>query len=43
MKFCSQLQNFEIISEVSKFSEPEYNGIDYNLPDQMSNKILLSG
>ena len=43
MNFCSQLPNFEIISEVSKFSELEYNDIDYNLPNQVSNKFYSMG
>ena len=43
MKFCHQLPNFQVISEASKFSELNYNDIDYNLPDQISNKYYSVG
>ena len=42
MKFCNELPKFEIISEVSKFSELD-NDIDYNLPNQISNKYYSVG
>ena len=43
MKFCNELPKFEIISEVSKFSELDNNDIDHNLPNQTSNKYYSVG
>ena len=43
MKFCNELPKFEIISEVSKFSELDNNDIDHNLPNQISNKYYSVG
>ena len=43
MKFCNELPKFEIISEVSKFSELDNNDIDHNLLNQISNKYYSVG
>ena len=43
MKFCNQLSNFQVISEISKFSELNHNDIDYNLPNLISNKYYSVG
>ena len=43
MKFCNQLPNFKTISEVSKFDELEWNDVDYNLPNRISNKYYSVG
>ena len=43
MKFCNQLPNFKIISEVSKFDELVCNDVDYNLSNCTSNKYYSVG